>query len=449
MAKKKSVQQKDAADNKSASAVEDQPSFIKKVQKALTPNRHTRIESFGKKSVAYSVTGLLLIGTCGVLTFQHSISEMSNDALYTTKFQTSKTNQSGTINGVYSNKDHTRVMVMMKFENPALMSSQASNYRTYLAGLEGTNPQDKVAVKSKPSGSIIMFGQTGYMGLYLTNADGFDQQVVSAIMRADKQLVADQEAPSSEVDPRESFQMFDQWEVFFNPGGKNATYIPSLDQKNLNMGDIYYDTVLKKDEAAQRKTLNDDLVKMRADLNSIQDYETQLAMTSVNGLHVKIPKRPSIISGDEVTGKPGTDKKPSTLMFKPKETFNNGFDFDWRKRSVNSDIIESIVPKGQNYITWFSNHMKATPQDSGTANMKWIMSDGTDLSSVSTGDVVAFQNINASVQNLVTAYSTYYSDKQKYQSNDLGAYLSLELQLKDVVQNNNINTSKNVINFYG
>lgn len=429
--------------------------FLKKLSKFADRNKHRKIETLGRNVIVTAGAFALLMGTTGFVAYEKSQTNLSNQAVYTTKFKTSKTNQAGTVEGVFSNKDRSRILVLMKFDDSARMSGIATNYRSFLAKAnvnnKGETDYTTTAMEDRPSGSIIMFGQ-GYMGLYLTQAGGFHQQIVSAIMRADKQLVSTTEAQTQSteaMDPRSSFQKFDQWEVYFNPAGKSSTHIPSLDEKNLDIGKIYYDTVAKKAEAEQRKVLDDDLVALKADLATIQDYRTRLSTTSVNGLKVKLPAEPEMVKGDEIVGKDKTPTTPSTLMLKPKKTFNNGFNFDWRKKSIQNGILDSLVPKGQNSVTWFNEHMSREAQADKTPELKWELSDGTDLSSVSTSDITSLQNLNAMVQSLTAAYSQYHDNKEKYQSTDLGKLVSLELDLNDVVQNNSINTSKKAINFYG
>lgn len=417
-----------------------------KFKKFVTPDRHRKIENMGRRVTTLGVTGVILLGATGYFSYENSIDKLSDQAMYTSQFQTSKTGQSGTIQGVYSNKDRSRVLVMMKFDDAAQMSGIASNYRTFLAG--SSSKGEPESIKDHPSGSIIMFGQ-GYMGLYLTKSGGFSKQIMSAIMRADKQLVSSNDVGSqTDADPRKSFQTYDQWEVFFNPGGKNSTHIAALDSPKLDIGRIYYDTVLKTAEQAQHKALNDDLVTMNAKLSTIQDYRTRLLTTSINGLKVKVPEDPQMVKGDQITGHADEPGSPSTLMLKTNTVFNNGFNFDWRKTSIEKGILKDLVPKGENYITWFNKKMSAQAQSDPSATTEWKLSDGTDLSSVTTSDVTTFQNVNAMVQSLTTAWSEYYTAKEKYQSDDLGQLLSLEMQLKDVVQNNNINASDRAINFY-
>lgn len=433
----------------------DSRSRFRKFVDAITPDKHRTIERAGANFIAMAVVFAFILLTSFYYWTKGNDKALAETPMYTQQFVTSKTQVEGEVAGIYGNKDHTKAMVLMHFPDSSKMSAQAANYRSFLTGSNTGQGQEKL--KSRPAGSIYVFGSSGYMGVYLADTAGFKSQIMNLTMRANAQLVdtsdEDTAAMSSEPDmsANATFKKYDQWRIFFNPGASKIEYATSLDASAPKVDEMYYDMVIKSQEDKLRTTLDADLVKMKADLTSINDYKMRLSTMSVNGVGVKIPPMPSIVNGDEVTGKSASAGVKSTLMLKSKETFNNGFNFDWRKGNVKSGYIDGVVPKGENYVNWFADHSRQTPQAADLNQLEWTMTDGRKLEDISSDSAAAldsFTQLSKTVNDLTSAIAQYRDDKLKYQVDDLGSLLGLEVAMRQVNQNNTVNTSPKVVALY-
>src|SRR5699024_7253233 len=93
-------------------AIKDQAmSFAKKFK--LTS--HHAIERFGILFGIFAITGALVIGGSGAAAMKAGSDALAHTALYTPTFTTSKTDLSGDVDGVYTNKTGDKALVMMHF----------------------------------------------------------------------------------------------------------------------------------------------------------------------------------------------------------------------------------------------------------------------------------------------------------------------------------------------
>lgn len=426
---------------------------------------HHAIERFGVIMAVLALTGAIVLGTAGVQAFRHTRVQLGNTAVWTPTFTTSRTHQQGTVDGVYVNRDRTRAMILMHFADDAKISYQASDYTAFLMGSAtnlSTVPIDTPGI----TGSVEMFGSTGYMGVVLDATQPFTSQVLNLTMRARSQLVdsADSDAGSASSDANSesaalqagdpSFNKFDQWRIYVNPGAGGTRYLSSLDQAQLRPDDIYYQTVLASQEKAAKAALDAQLVKMRADLAQISAANTSLLTTKVDGLFIRPPKVPAIIADDKVTGVSATEANhgnggASTLRLVTTTTVPGGVRLNWRDGSVQKGYLDQVVPAGQSYVSYLSKLSSASADTNGNDSsavdqMTWTLSNGTDLTTVANSDgapaEAAMQPLVTLMNTLNTAYQAYYTDKASYQTDLSMALLTLDVTLRDVATNSTSRT---------
>lgn len=435
---------------------EDKPGFNDKMRAFFARfqfNSHYAIERAGWVTSFILVSFLVLTATAFYYSGQKANQLLGSRAMYTTKFTSSKTKNAGEVVNIYTDKSHKRAMVLMKFDNPATMSAAAKDYQGFITGSNLAG--EFHPLKNKPAGSVFMFGSTGYMGVYINDSQGIKSGIMALTMRANSQLVAqDPDSPAAASDEAvvgaggTSFEKYDQWRVFFNPGASGTKHLSALDASTPKIKDMYAQMIVAPQEKEIREKLDADLVQLKADLAGIADYTRRVTTTNLNGLYVRAPKVPEAIDGDSVAGQAAYGSKPSTLTLKTAHPAPNGFSFDWRAGSVEKGYLDGIVPQGQNYLTWVPRHMQSNGTSIDVTSLKWTMSDGTPLADQTSTDVGPLQQINANITLLTTAYQTYFNHKQQYEVNDLGSLLNLEMSLRDVVQNNTINDSKTAIKNY-
>lgn len=427
----------------------------KGVGKKLRLDSHHMIERFGiMMGVLTTAFALLMVAGVG-FSMEKNKQQMTNQAVYTTTFTTSKTAIKGQTVGVYTSKDKTKSMVLLKFDNVIPVAADAKDYQSFLTAVDLNNKQQMP--KGSPQGSIYVFGTSGYIGVYLVNSAGFESQILNLTMRAKSELVVPNTQASQAQNIDSSFAKFDQWRVYFNPGGAEATHIKALDAGSPDVKQMFYEMVTSPAEAKVRDSLDADLKKMQTSLADVEEKTNRLTTTTVGNTGVKViapgamdPSRiPAVIAGDKVTGKEKVGDVASTLKLESKQVLSGGYDFDWRSGSVLEGYLDKLTPAGMDYVTFLSKKGTETAPslDVSDRTMAWTLTDGQLLSNVNLSNP-AYATVSENVKNLTTAYQTYFSDKKTYAVNDLPKLLDLEVQLRSIQANSTINTDKNVLLVY-
>lgn len=427
----------------------------KDVGKKLRLDSHHMIERFGIM-MGVIVTSFALLMVAGVgFSIEKNKHQMGTQAIYTTSFTTSKTAIRGQTVGVYSSKDRTKAMILLKFDDVTAVAADAKDYQSFLTATNLSGSQERP--KGAPKGSIYVFGTSGYIGVYLVNTAGFQPQILNLTMRAKSELVVPNTPASQGKNIDSSFQDYDQWRVYFNPGGAQATHIKALDESTPDIREMFYEMVTAPAEAQVRETLDADLKKMQTSLADVQEKTNRLTTTTVGNTGVKViapgamepSKIPAVIAGDKVTGKEKVGETASTLALESEHVLSGGYDFDWRSGSVMEGYLDELTPSGMDYVTFLSKKAaEPTPTlDVSDRTMAWTLTDGQLLSNVDLSNP-AYATVNENVRNLTTAYQTYFSDKKTYAINDLPKLLELEVQLRSIESNSSINTEKNALLVY-
>ena len=319
-------------------------------------------------------------------------------------------------------------------------------------------------------GSFYVMGSTGYVGVLLTADEPFAEQVMNLTMRSNTELTRpDEEASSQELSDNEiamrggdtSFDQYDQWRVYVNPGADGVQKIPALDASQFDPAQAYYDIVVKDQEKDVRSRLDSQLELMRADLQRAHSYEDDLATTKVDGLFLRPPTVPSFIDGDEVNGESAqeSDDDTSTLQLRTDEVDPGGYDFDWRSGNVYDGYLDDIVPKGKS-VSEFLNERNEAAASSGdasdssddtgassVADMTWRLSDGSSLTDDYDSSARSMQPLFSAMNNLSGAYEAYATDKATYQTDLLSELLSLDVDVRSVESNTSVNNDEGFLTY--
>lgn len=460
----------------------------KQFGKKFKLDSHHAIERFGISFGVFAFTGTLILGGSAVSAFTAGQDEMAETALYISDFTTSRTGTSGSVEGVYANENGDRALVIMQLGGDSAeegtISYDADDYQAFLTGTDMNLTMEEVDT-SGIEGSIHMFGSTGYMGVLLEADEPFDQQILNLTMRANVELTHNEEefyedeydegladdgsAAEAAADVNEedshrddSFDEYDQWEVFFNPGATGVERIPAMETLNFDPARAYYDVVLRDEEREVRNELNSQLDAMRVDLNRISSYTDDLDTTRVDGVFLRPPEAPATIADDEVVTVEGEDGEEH-LELVTDHVVDGGLDYDWRSGNIYEGYLSLLVPSGQTY-TEFLNDLRedSSVTDTGSESgeeadetmgqqinsMEWILSDGSDLTQDHTSSDVEMRPLTNVMNNLSQAYSDYASGKTTYQSDLLLELLVLEVELRNVQSNSSTSDDEALIVYY-
>lgn len=415
----------------------------------LKLDSHHAIERFGVLFGLIVLSSVVIFSGTGVSAFANNRETLSSTALYTPTFITSKTGIGGDVAGVFVSEDRTRAMVLMHFDDTAKVSANAEDYRGFVTG--SSKNLDQQTLKSNIDGSVYLFGSTGYMGVMLDSDEPFHPQVLDLTMRANTELVyKEEEATSGDLPADGSFQKYDQWRVFVNPGGSAATVAQSLGSEKVDPGAIFNEIVISVEEEKIRQSLDSQLKIMRTDLNRINDATAELERTTADSgsLRLATPEVPVQIAGDEVTGEPGSGGTESTLDLKTDYVLPMGYDFDWQGGSVNDGYLKGLLPEGTNYAGYLAQRSTETREDFQVNQMKWLLSDGTDLRSDYDRDNPMVEPLVEITNKLSQAYQDYYTNKKKYQVDLYTELLDLEVNLRNVESNFTKNDAQDAVRPY-
>lgn len=408
---------------------------------------HYRMERFSLLFGVMLVGLLLTVSACFVAHVQKQGNTIGEQAIYTTEFETSRTGVSGKVENVYTSKDKTKTFLLLSFDDVSTISTNADNYQMFLTG--ATVEQNKETLDGLPSGSIYMFGNTGYMGIYLVNRDGFSPQILDLVVRCNAELQTQESQDVDEEVEDQSFVNHDQFRVYFNPGASQAEHLDCLDaDKAPSVSDFYDEAVIEPQEDELHATLTDQVNQLRVDLNTIQEYEQRVENAGIN-----LPSEPDIIAGDKVV-----QNDDGTYTYKPATVVPGGYDLDWQHTSVVDGFLDDLIAETDTpnmtqdqFFAMMAREANgdATGNQLDRNDIEWTLNDGTPIASLSGGSNASrYTQYTELCNNLTSAWRTYYNAKVTYQRDTLGELLDLEVQKDSILTGSSINTSDNVLQCY-
>ncbi len=381
---------------------------------------HYKMERFGVMFTALVV----LLALAGGRIYMHKMKlenvKLGEQVTYTTDVTMSLTGNTGQVVNVFMDSSHTKAFVLLHWDDVTKVITDANDYEFFLTG--STMDMIPEPIACHPSGSIYMFGSTGYMGIYLVDTNGFPKQILYGILRCNSMA-----APIAESRPTyddSSFNEFDQCQIFFNPGASAYTPAAFLDEGRMDIYDIYEATVIDGQEEEIRSGLDDTLNSMQGALGRIDEYERRVRQDGII-----VPDRPIQIRGDQVLADEAGD-----LYLQTDYVVQGGYSFDWRHGSVLEGYLESVVPDNSSpaqYLAMKAELVKSEPWSMG--DVTWYRTDGTRWVSENPYNETTVAQTNADIQGLMNAWNEYFSLKQSYQAGQLDRLLRLELNIREMI----------------
>lgn len=401
-------------------------------------DKHHKFERFGITfgSLFLVLIIITLVAFAGKVKADNS--RLLNKTIYTTEFTTSKTDIKGTVENIYRSKDKTKLFILLDISDVTNISVKADNYQMFLTGCSTTGNSVKSASLEHEAvnGSIYMFGATGYMGIYLVDSLSFPSQLYDLVVRCNSQIVSSAKTLTEKNDENmSSFDLYDQFRLYFNPGGEECTSADFLNNDNWTIVDAYEECVTRTQEKQMRDTLTQDITEMQSNLAAIDEYTSRL-----QALNVLVPDKPVAIKGDKVV----TDETDGHLIFEPEYVLAGGFDFDWYNGSIKDGYLDKLCGD-KSYIEYMRDKNTEVDDARFDANSNsWTLVDGTKISDLDTF-VDANVTITTTVNLLTSAWNTYYNNKKEYECTDLKQLLNLELNARNIEVNYSVNSDKDAL----
>lgn len=433
-------------------------------------SKHKSIERFTGVFLVLCICMGMCVGSIVYKKSRFDAETLSNQAIYTTEVTTSRSQVEGSVVSVLSNKEQTKAFVLLKMESMENLSTNADDYKLFVAGSNSGGTYSDI--KSQPSGGIYVFGSTGYIGFYLVNYQKFDNQIISVIVRNTKDYTSTgTDINSDEVTINNSFEKFDQMQVFFNPGAKGVETANFLESDKIDVEDMYREIVAVPESETLKETLNNDLKSMFNTKVKIDNYTKRLTDGS-SGAKVQIPDVPDSIADDDITastydgellkwsGSNWTDKHGDTvdkdyyLKLDTDYVFQGGYNFEWQTIDFNKkadwlkDIIGSVSL--DDYLSKQTQAVQNSKDSSGLDmdDITWYLDDGSVLTLDTESSDSTVKSLSTDISKLQEFWSQYYDTKYQYEVEDLKAIVYLQRDVQNMTSMYTENFSDSAVTIY-
>ena len=424
----------------------------------LKLDRHHLIERFGVIFMALLVMISSLSIVIALEDRQRQKDAFRDAYLYTSSFSSSLTDSSGSVVNLYVNSERTKAFLLLKFSSTSSISLDVNTYQLMLSGSDINGNYE--ALKCSPTASIYILGSTGYFGIYLSDDNGFSNQIMRLIVRMNRRL-SGSVTSSGAVTIEQTFAEHDQFQIYFNPCGEAAPGADFFDENGItSVGDVYYLAALRNSEISARNALVSHLHKMEQAFLRIKEYEARLFIAGI-----ELPERPVQIRGDYIEAQFNgqivemTDNEnyvypeghakagniiPDSELVRYLRTDNvppGGYEYDWYNGSVQDGYLSSLV--GDMTVREYLNHM-STLRNSSKINMtvsdiQWKYTDGTDFKYNSAVDPQSIADINSNIQSLIDAWKSYLSMRVEYQTSLMEELLLIERDYREISDTYTVN----------
>lgn len=421
------------------------------IRKKLFLDKHYKMERF---SLMFLVLIFLLVISMSIGFYQNTVKNnhlISEKALYNTQVKTSKTGVNGAVTGVYSNENHTKALVMLRFSDINTISTDAKNYNMFITSADVSRNQRRFT--STPTGGVYVFGDTGYIGLYLVNNAGFDKQILQITVRANLELVDSGDSnPKEREDGDKSFEKFDQFVVYCNPGAKEATNISALETEGMPEASLLYRDIVSYNETLHTKEINlKQLAKIETALNRIKEHESRVISHGVD-----IPELPDVLAGDSITSEKEDDK--TIYNYKVQTDFKGALHFNWQENTIKDGYLKEAMGnypnhsslKGRDFLVTQALDSKENASSPKLDIRTWKMKDGRLIEDLNTNTSAndEYMKINKACQDYIKVLNEYYRLKLDYQTKTQVDFIRSEVTLDSITDLHTLHIGEDVVLVY-
>ena len=438
---------------------------------------HHKMERFGVLFIAL----MMILTSLTIVSFRQHVENskivLGNRAKYTTDCTWSKTGQTMHVIDVYRDDNYTKAFILLKMDNDVVkkISTDASEYQMFLTSRDG--------IESKPTGSIYIFGNTGYMGLLFVDKNGFGPDLYNVIVRNYKRLTNES---VDRVYDDESFNNYNQIQVYANFAGSDAQVADFLNKDNSDLTDIYADVVSFGEESPVREEMNNTLIEMNNQMSLINEYGRRL-----QSLGVSVPALPRPIANDYITKDVAlTENNPhgfsSDMIDSNEGILNSDYSINVdtsdenKGEYVNSNklylVTDFVFPGGYMYnyqdmkltdhylntLTGELTFKQLVSRKSEEKEMesmlkmyepgvyyeKWYYTTGEEIDMASTVELAVDREIKAAIQDYTTAVNELYNLKQRYQTDLLYQLMKIEADAESTTTIFSVNNEADVLEIY-
>lgn len=391
--------------------------------------------------------------------------DFSKNAVYTKDFTLTKSQITGQVYGVYRNKSNTKAFVLFRFPDMSKMSTDAKNYSMIMRGANIKG--NKTKIKGDVKGAFYCFGNTGFMGTFISNPQGFDRQILDLAVKINKPIGVDEKDIMDIEDRRElensdeanketedkgydATKALDMFRLQFNPVADKSKVIKALDKTDISPKELYKEMISDDDVKLLKEQTNDKIGNMKSKLAIIDEYTNRVR----NDYKVVIPKVPDAIKSDVITFKKldvnGTKKD---YTYKTNHVVKGGINLDWKNFEAGVGTLDEIK---HNYINGgnmsddeFFTKVATDQNDEAVPNWnteEWRLSDGRTIGSLNNKSFIndSYAKVNNDVTTLTTTWNEYIALKKDLQRSQFMKFLQTDYILNKVDDSTTINVLKDI-----
>lgn len=426
-------------DNKSVDTKKSLMSFFK-----LGP--HNTMERFCFLFIMFMTVFLLIILSSIHQRSQRNKITLTNQSIYGGDTVFSLTQDTVNVEGLWTNEGCTKAFILLHIPNGMTnLSTRASDYAMFMTGVN-------TELDSSPTGSIYVFGSTGYIGLGFTNAAGFKPAAYDIVLRNMSYISEGYSEAAANMYTDESFQYHNQCRIVANFAASEAKIANFYSKVDYTANDIYKE-LIQSDSISDVIVECDEVVEdINASMVKANEYARRLDDA---GISIEEPL-PSEIYGSNITTEPlacsstrfdsnymlymptgnindadgsfkyvdtrydtDTYKRGDRLYYNTDYVFPGGINLEYYNLTADSDLLSDIIPAGTSYkqfIEQLNEEAQIYTVNNGAQFGKYIDSrDGTVFSKNDTMDVVN-TSITGDISGYESAVSAIFNDEKKLQT---------------------------------
>jgi len=350
------------------------------------------------------------------------------------------------IDGLWANEGRTKGLILIHLPGGmANMSTQASDYQILMTGVNGK-------LENQPTGTIYVFGSTGYIGLGFTDSAGFKPAAYKIILRNLSYMSeGNQEAAAAAHEGEESFMYRNQIQIIANFAATGAPVAKFYSKPDYTATDIYNELVQSK--LIEEKVAECDEIMMDIDtsMRKANEYARRLEMAGIT----MEDNLPAEIYGDAITT---VEDASSPMFFDPNYmmsmgsgflnsmdgfftcvdtndssaypegshlymttdyVFPGGLNFEYQNLTPDSLLLEQIIPAGETFpqfIADLSDQQSLYTVNANPSFGNYIDTrNGTVFSKDQQNVDLVGENSKSDIQNYESEISNIYSKKRDLQ----------------------------------
>lgn len=390
--------------------------------------------------------------------YQNSKITLTEQALYGTDEKTfSLTQDIVKVKGLWTNEGKTKAFILLYLSGGMdNLSTNAEDYQMFMTGVNSK-------LTSSPTGSIYVFGSTGYIGLGFTDAAGFDPAAYKITLRNLSYMSeGDQEAAIASHDGQEgSYAYHNEISIIANFAASGAQTANFYSKADYTAKDIYNELVQSELIAEKQAKCDEVMASINTSMRKANEYARRLETAGIMFDY----DLPEAIYGDTISTEGTTDdpvyfdstymmysltgklnssdgyfdcvdtndsevfSETDHLYLSTDYVFPGGLNYNYQELTADYDLLSEIIPTGMTYkefVESLNDQQSLYEVDSNAQFGDYIdTANGTTFAKDESITDVVGDTAKNDISNFEEEISNIYSKKRELQITQLRELLKL------------------------